>query len=192
MPEIVTFHDLELYWADLRPYRVEVSVNQTPVDKQLAAVREEALQAAVKHIRTSCADLQLRDPEAIAALVLDVVFLVMSRWYEHMKHHDLGYLIEVILESQHDLPLSDVKGFIRALPMTILSRLLNESKGPMTGLHALVACEVRRREGSLSDYDIRVDGARRLIVTFMPPQGAQGLSREPLTFALRDIFSGNG
>jgi hypothetical protein len=114
----------------------------------------------------------------------------MARWYEHQKHYDLGYLMEVILESQKDMPLDDIKGFIRALPVGILSRLLNQSKGQMTGLHALLSLEVKRRSRELNDYEIRFDPDHRLVVSFSPPDH-RVRDGEALTFALREIFNGS-
>lgn len=190
MPEIITFQDLESYWKDLRPNRIDVSVaERTSVNAQLEELRAEMTAEITKFIDTAYPPNTTVSSAMLANIMVTTITQFMMRWYEHMKHFDLAYLVEVILDAQKDLPLTEVKGFIRALPMTILSRLLNESRGQMTGLHALVACEVRRRDGELQDYDIRKDAFGKLIVSFTPPPDRRN-TQSILSFSLRDIFAG--
>lgn len=183
---VSTDDELEVYWRDLRLSTVEVSSQKTPLEQMLDA----AALATFESLRTTYKSKgftggNLNEPEFLAKVVVTAVRQFMSNWYEAQKKQDLGVLVEIILEGQ-DVSVEDLKGFVRALPRSIVNRILGELRGQATGLHALLSIEALHRDGSLrDDYTLRIDMNKKLVVSFHPKQEEGSLS-----FTLQELFAG--
>lgn len=183
---ITSFDDFADYWADLRP---EIRVRPTQkatVESDLEAVSASTLKKLTEHL----VPLQGHPltTELLAQTVVTGLRMFMSEWYENQRKHDLGVLLEIILDGQKDLPIEEIRGFIQALPRRLIDRILKELRGQATGLHALLSLEVRRRDGLLRDYTLSYDADKRVVVTFVPMDN-QNPNRDAITFTLREIFS---
>jgi hypothetical protein len=176
------WNELQEYWKELRPPSPIILVSNRPSDlkSQLAIV------AAM-----TTAELQKvhRDPGVYAtngdvtSLVSKGIEVFMQKWFEHLKSQDLAGLIEVVLEGQQLSP-EEMKGFLMALPGSLLERITKASIGTVTGVHALVAFELHRRKRNITDYTLSKEGERTK-VEFRDP------SRQvPISFYLDDAVQG--
>jgi DNA polymerase III delta prime subunit len=106
------------------------------------------------------------------------------------RKKDASVLIQLFLEVP-SMPSLEVKEFLRALPRTIIDRILarlidsNGSRG--TGLQALLTLEALYRDSSLDhDYDLERDSDGKLIISF---QLDRHRNDGPISFRLRELFS---
>lgn len=185
MAKLVDIADLEEYWRDLRAPTVEVSSRNT----QLEGLLDQASVATVADLRAFLSTPEAYGRGGTNELILQMsaraARIFMSHWYEAHKKQDIGILIEIILEGQ-DAPVEEVKGFVRALPRSIINRILGELKGQATGLHALFSVEAHWRDGTLEeDFTIRKGMDGKIVVSFHPKE-----SPEPLSFVLSNLFQG--
>lgn len=98
--------------------------------------------------------------ELLGKLMARTVALFMAKWQEGLRGQNLSGLIEIILEGQ-DLTPAEMKGFLKALPDSLLQRILDSAIGAGTGsgVHALIALEHHFRKNGVRNYNLgRVDG----------------------------------
>lgn len=109
--------DLESCWRDVRGLLIEVNSGKaSDLEGTLSLIAEKVI-----------FDLQakFRSYEGLIAheLLVEVVTLgvkdFMRHWRQTLRNQDPAGLIEIVLEGQHLSP-SDIQGFVRALPRTLL------------------------------------------------------------------------
>lgn len=180
-------NDLETYWAEIRQAPRSIKL----VTGAVSNVREGLEIAAAK----TSHDLQEKFKEMVGKpidlaflsnLVGGGVELFLKNWYEDLRRRDVSSLVEVVLEGQ-TLPVEELKGFIRALPKSLLDRVLKEgglgSVG--SGIHGLLAVEWHFRQASGRDYELRRDPTDdKLVVTAYP----NSLNGGAITFRLDEKF----
>ena len=157
---------LESFWKDLRPVgprpTVEglITVNSgkvTDLDASLELAREKTNHDLAQQFQHYSG--QRLTTEMLAELVAAGVKTFMTSWREGLKNHDLAGLIELVLAGQ-DLPLDDLRGFVRALPVSLLERVARSAVGGASGVHGLMAIEHARRSGRLREYTLGQDSGR--------------------------------
>ncbi len=177
--------DLEEFWEELRiPPAIAV------VSGKASNVREGLEVAAAK----TAMDLSEKfkalinkplTPEALAQVVAGGVEVFLKNWYDDLRGREPATLVAVVLEGQ-SLPIEELKGFVRALPLTLLQRIVEQGSMGRTasGVHALLAFEYHYRQHRGRDYELRRDIHNKLIVTGYP----NALNGQPLEFNLEEMF----
>ena len=106
------------------------------------------------------------------------------------RKKDSSVLIQLFLEVP-SMPAVEVKEFLRALPRSIIDRILarliesNGSRG--TGLQALLTLEALYRDSDLDhDYVLEIDSDGKLIISF---QLDRHRNDGPISFRLRELFT---
>ncbi len=182
--------DLESYWKDVQaaaPLK-RVTGNSTPIyvafEAAAAKAREDMAKESARFLN------QPLTPEALSAMISVGLQKFLSRWYEELRTVDFSTLIAVILEGK-DVPLPELKEFVRALPGTLLERLVGperqETLPTRTGaIHALLAIEYHFRKNRITmqrDYELRRDLTDDMLtVTLYPASGGE------ITFRLDEKF----
>lgn len=92
------------------------------------------------------------------ALVTWGIQTFIKEWTDNLRNQDTAGLIEIVLERQN-LSNSELQGFVQALPLTLLGKISKSGLGGGSGIHALMALEVARRNGQVA-YVIRKIGER--------------------------------
>src|SRR5574338_358920 len=178
--------ELEAYWDELKQARlVELSGS-------VGDFRDSLRDAAAK----TAADLQLQffkelvgrqvGSEEIGRLVATAVELFLKNWYEDLRHRDPASLVEVVLAG-HTIPVEELKGFVRALPLSLVERIVKQGglSDSGSGIHALLAVEWHHRQQKGVDYQLHRDPMdSKLVVTTFPAK----LGGRPLTFRLDEKF----
>lgn len=176
--------NLERFWSRLRPARQVVKVEGWDILKAI----EVACTKTNAELAGKLKDLDV-SPRVASEIATRAVLAFLDHWYEEIRHGDLVSLIAVILEGRN-IPVGELKGFIRALPDTLLERVVQNPGPKASGIQALLAIEHDfRRTGRSAerDYDLHADPLRGgLSVTFRPPRAGG----EAVTFNLGDNFEG--
>lgn len=138
--------DLEDFWKDIRrqPTLVVVSDHPSDVKSQLLVASEKTAFALAQKF----ADDHGRSltPELLSRIISEGVKVFMEKWFEGLRNQDLSGLIEIVLEGQqHKLTPAEMQGFVRALPDSMITKILATAIGSGTGIHALMALERHRR-----------------------------------------------
>jgi hypothetical protein len=158
--------DLESYWKDVQAAtplkRMAGTGNTTPIyvafEAAAAKAKEDMAKEAVKFLN------QPLSPEVLSAMISVGLQKFLNRWYDELRTVDFSTLIAVILEGK-EIPVSELKEFVRALPGTLLERLVGperqEALPTRTGaIHALLAVEYHFRNNRLTmrrDYELQRD-----------------------------------
>jgi len=175
--------DLESYWKLLRPASLIVK----PVSGRVSNLREGLELAALKAEQTLLREIEA-DPGKLTFMPMaDIVTLciktLLESWYKGIADHGSGSLLEIVLEDQR-LPTAELKDFIRALPQSLIVRILESAPlNRASGIHALLAVEAHFRSTGDRDYTIRRDPNSVLIVTLK-----QTATAEAVTFRLDESF----
>jgi hypothetical protein len=161
------WQDLQACWKELRPASpvTLVSTRVSDIKSQLLIVAAKASFDLRKY-----ADRYQGKPftgEVLADVTSKGVELFMQRWFDHLRSQDLAGLIEVVLEGQQLSPV-EMKGFLTALPASLLDRIVTASVGTVTGVHALIAFEHHRRVSEIRDYTLSKEGMRTKVSFFDP------------------------
>lgn len=189
MPD--TNDDIVSYWADVRPSCVTItSAHQPTIETQLGDVSKRAETRLLTWFKNVIPGGTQLTPELFSSAISQGVRLFMEEWYDEARKHGIGDLIEVVLDSDRDIPILELRGFVRALPRTTIDRVLRSAAGQARGLHALLACEAKRRDGELDDYELTRDQSGRLVVSFIPHDEGRNPNRDAIVFTLREIFAG--
>lgn len=175
--------DLESYWASLRARREVTPLDQpSPVRRSLdraQAITQKVLSEKFKTLGAGTSD-------TLAEIVSTGAQVFLDNWYENLRQEGPSALIELILDGK-DLSVVELKGFVRALPVQLLERIIKdrglESKGG--GIHVLLAVEYLHRTRRLNqDYELRRDLDGKLLLVTYP----SGLDGQELTVRLDEIF----
>jgi hypothetical protein len=180
-------NDLESYWAEVR----QAPRSITLVTGRVGNVREGLELAALKTSHDLSEKFKASvgkpiDLDFLTSLVADGVGMFLKHWCEDLRHRDTASLVEVVLEGRM-LPIDELKAFVRALPKTLLDRVLKEGGFGTTGsgIHALLAVEWHFRERSGRDYELRRDPTDdKLVITAYP----SSLNGAAVTFRLDEKF----
>ena len=151
-------------WQDLLPGLMTIreerltkqleEASKVAQQKVLDAIAETSKSELAKRLREEFPPGSPLTQENMAHMIALGVKLFMESWLETLKSSDLAGLIELVLEGQ-DLSPEEVKGFVRALPTSMIDRIVGSALGTASGAHALFALESHRRKGSLGkDYEI--------------------------------------
>lgn len=109
------------------------------------------------------------DPATLSKLLAQAVKIFMEKWYEGMRGQNLAGLLELVLEGQ-DLSLPELKGFVQALPATMLDRVVQSAVGSTgSGVHLILAMELHMRKRNIRDYTLGRE-AGRLFIEFIDPK----------------------
>lgn len=173
--------DLEAYWDDLR---VKRSNGGSEINAGLHSAATKATADLAAQFRQYEGKTLTGDD--FAKIVGSGLQLFMRHWYEELRRQDSASLVGLVLGGQ-DMTPEELKGFIRALPLSLLKRIAKEGLvgGLASGTHALLAVEADFRENAGRDYELRRDGLDgKLLVTMYPAR----LNGAPLSFKLDEKF----
>ena len=156
--------DLESYWKLLRRPSVVKVVSSGKVSNLREGLELAAVKSEEKIRRQLASEEGLMLPlEGLVALCIQTL---LESWREGIREHSSGSLLEIVLEDQR-LPVGELKDFVRALPRSLLTRLLDQTPVDVaSGLHALLAIESHFRLTGGSDYDLRRGSDGVLVVTY--------------------------
>lgn len=164
--------ELEEFWEDLRRTDDKTIV---PVHTEASNFKGQLLLAS----ETTKFDMQMKfgkrdglSPELLNEIVSVTIDTALKRWYDGIRQQDLAGLIEIVLEGQQNRMTPDeLTGFLQALPISLLTRILEnavtETTG--TGVHMLLALEKNRRSSG-QKYELRSAGGS-IFVKWVSPQG---------------------
>lgn len=174
--------DLESYWKDIRRHPVIVTASDRPADLQgqlLLASEKAGFDLAHKFKEFNG---QPVTPELMAKIVAEGIRSFMDKWYEGLRKQNVSGLVEIVLEGQgNQLTPEEMRGFVQALPASLIDKVVESAMGSATGVHALIALEKHRRAGR-ANYDIsKVGGSVQ--VRFTGPEGQE------VSFGLYEAFT---
>jgi len=177
------WEDLEADWELLQKKSPITVVSNKPSD--LRSQLELAGAKSLFELKTFAKkfDGQPFTAEVLAEVMAKTVALFMEKWHEGLRGQNLSGLIEIVLEGQ-DLSPEEMRGFLGALPDSLLQRILDsgiQSKSA-DGVHGLVAMERHLRARNIRDYRIGKDFGRVYVSFFEPKVGAE------VRFFLDEIF----
>ena len=174
--------DLESYWADLRepPPQISLSRNDLPSILEAATAKTQADILVLLRKNNG----EVLTPDLFSSLIAKGTQLFWHHMTTGAKAIDTVGLIEVILSVQN-LPAVEMKAFIRALPRTLLERIVQSELGATAGgIHALLSLEVLYRDGRENDYALTsVAGGTEVRLT------PRARPNEQLQFRLDESFS---
>jgi hypothetical protein len=178
------WEDLQEHWKALRPQSSIVLVSGRASD--MRSHMEMAAAKAIAKLTKYTNDKHKNAPitgEVLADITVKGVSLFMEEWNNSLKSQNLAGLIELVLEAQ-DLSPAEMRGFLQALPISLIDRMLKSSIGTVPGVHALVALEKHMRTRLIRDYTLSKEGLR-IKVDFIDP-----VRNLPLSFYLDEAFQG--
>lgn len=150
----MTEDDLEDDWALLRrtsPIRL-ITGRGGDTAGQIEFVATTTMADLTKEV-----NLKYHNHPVTGELLSDVALMAVSRflknWHAHLKGLNLPGLIEIVLEGQ-DLSPEEMKGFMKAIPTSLLRRIAESAVGSASGTHGLVAVEFAQRQGRIASYTI--------------------------------------
>ena len=175
--------DLDHYWSDLRPDPPQVRVT----GNNLPSLREMALAKTNQDIQAWAR----QSPHLIRseAFVAETVNRTIETFWEHLtrdsKRYDITGLIEIILSVQN-LSALELKAFVRALPRTLLERIVQADLGATAGgIHALLSLDLLFRNAGENDYNLTPLSDGGIQVSLIP----RSRPGEILQFRLDETFS---
>jgi hypothetical protein len=145
--------DLEPDWQTLRP-EFEAETRETFLERIL----NEANEVAVEKLRGEFTDRALT-VEALVDSIGRSVQVFIDEWFKALRAQDRAGLIEVIIDEQNLSP-SEMRGFVRSLPLSFLNNAAKSAFTGASGIHALLSVEYSRRAGIAKDFTIRRVGSR--------------------------------
>jgi hypothetical protein len=167
-------------WSDLRPSTT--TLIQTPESGLKGAI--DLASAKTERDLLTWAE---KNPGA-----LDVTVYIargMKTFWGHLSDElrgiNLTGLIEIIL-TQQGMSGAELKGFVRAIPVTLLLKITESPLGASTkAIHALIALEVLVRTDLENDYSLTTLPSGGLEVSLLPRKTPS----DRLTFTLDESFS---
>ena len=122
-------------------------------------------------------------PRIVSRVATRTLQCVLEAWYEELHAGDTVALIGVVLDGS-DLTTDELRGFVQALPASLLQRIVDFPTPEASGLQALLAIEHQRRKKEAPDYTLSRDVADgKLIVSFRQ-------LGETIEFKLDETFEG--
>lgn len=164
--------ELEEFWQDLRPRGSITTVSGRPTDLKsqlLLASEQTAFEVAQRQLVLQG---QFLTADGISKIVADVVQTFFRKWLDNIRSQNLSGLIAIVLEGQKNhLTPEEMLGFIRALPESILDKILDSAINSGTGVDGLIALEKHRRRGG-PDYNVETVSGE-VIIRFFTPEGRE-------------------
>jgi hypothetical protein len=174
--------DLEEYWAILRPPSEITPVSDRASDLQsqlLLASGKTGFDLASRYKEFAGQELT---PDLMAKMLAEGIQVFMDHWYDSLRKQNISGLLEIILEGQsNNLTPTEMTEFIRALPSSLLDKVVKSALGSATGIHALLALERHRRSGTVTYSIESVLGSTQ--VRFTGPGGQE------VSFGLYEAFN---
>lgn len=173
--------DLETYWSELRrdPPQIKLARNDLP------GLMEQATAKTAYELQAWLAKRPSRGGSDVTEMVAHAVHVFWANLTTGLKGIDTVGLIEVILSTQN-LPAAELKAFVRALPRTLLERIVQSDLGATAGgIHALLSLEVLFRDGREADYQLTALPSGGVEVSVQPRNQRVG----ELRFRLDESFS---
>lgn len=159
-------------WDEVRTRSPITLINPKPSDlDSIAAFASELTLADLAKAINKKYDSRPVTGEMLADVVLMGVQTFLKHWKKALVDQNLTGLVEVVLEGQK-LNADEMKGFVRALPMSLLEKIAQSAVGTPTGTHVLMSIELLRRQGKAPDYLMGSEG-RRVWVEFVHPERQQ-------------------
>lgn len=161
-----TDDDLDSDWHILRGDVPKVSLILNDIPSLLTTAKAQtAYGMSRKHRAASLEDWK--------RFVDDGVEMFQTHLRATAKTLDPAGLLEVVLSVQN-IPADELKGFIRALPRTLLDRIIqSDLAGHAKGIHALLALETLVRDNLETDYRLLALPSGGIEVEVLPRTGAQ-------------------
>ncbi len=163
--------ELEDFWKDIRRQPTLVVVSDHPADVKsqlLIASEKTAFALAQKFADDNGRPLT---PELLSRIISEGVKVFMEKWFEGLRDQDLSGLIEIVLEGQQSkLTPAEMQGFVRALPDSMITKILATAIGSGTGIHALMALERHRRVNG-QEYTIEAISGQVMVRFTQPERG---------------------
>ncbi len=176
--------DFESDWRILRPAPDPSVTNPLPINS-LAAIMERASKQTLAELKLSGEGVTY-NRETLPALVARGIETYWRHMTTGLERVDIVGLLEIILSAQR-LPVTELKTFLRALPRTLLDRILASNFGAVVdGIHALLAIEVLVRDGKENDYQLTSINDGGIEIRLQPRK--LGATAEPLVFRLDEHF----
>lgn len=176
--------ELQESWAELRPPSKIIAVTGRASD--MKSHLELACAKTLPVLEKYTNDKYNAKP-VTSAMLADImaqgISIFMEKWHDELRSQNIAGLIEIILEAQ-DLSPTDMKGFIQALPLNLLDRILDSAIGLVPGVHGLIAIERALRARNIRDYTLGKEGARTYVSFFEPNR------QVPVKFYLDEWFEG--
>lgn len=183
-------NDYEDAWKAIERHPPKSFIREEWLRDQFASISGETSKELVAFIRdfstktTGKPDGLPLTSEALSKIVATCVAMFMGKLYQRLKGEELAGLIEIVLEGQN-LPPDELKGFVRALPESLLKKIVESVVGTANGVHALMAIELTHRNGNLSeDYTMHQRSDGRIYISV--PQK----NNEIVNIYLDDKFEG--
>lgn len=178
--------DLEKFWRRLRPPPTPEEAPPENVGGKRWDLRGAIMRAARRADAELAESFKAEDRRLVSKVATAAVQLFLEAWYDELRQGDTVSLIGVVMEGR-DLTVEELKGFVTALPASLLQRITEFPSPRASGLQALLAIEHERRKGNAPDYLLSrdpLDG--KLVVTFYPAMAGG----RAVTFKLDETFEG--
>lgn len=151
--------DLETFWQDLRGKQQPSLVISGDKPKDYTfALEEAALKAEFDlHAEIAAMGSTALTSDLLAKLVTKGIKHFIRHWYAAYRNQDVAGLVEFMMDGLN-LPTDELKGLMRALPRSLIDRVVSGVDGTGSGIHALFALEWHFREHNLrEDYTLYRD-----------------------------------
>jgi len=174
--------DLEECWKELerQPLVEVIRTRGSDIDNMMEVAAEKAIFDLKKYILERHEHKDVADVGVLSDIVTTGVKMFLKKWQGELRTQNLAGLIEIVLEGQSLSP-DELQGFLRALPMSLLTRIAESVVGSATGTHALMSLEYIRRTAG-NPYTIGAIG-HRIWAEFAHPR-----TREVVRFFLDEEF----
>ncbi len=175
----------EKYWNRLRPQRG--TEKPKPAEGKGWDLRQALLRAAVKAEKDLAGHFDGLDPVVVSRVATTSIRCFLEAWYDELHQGgDTVSLIGVVLAGK-DMTVDELKGFVQALPATLIERICLFPSPKASGLQALLAMENHRRKGEIPDYALSRDPTDGTLVVSFRPAGVLGAL---ISFKLDETFEG--
>jgi len=144
--------DLSSDWDLLRPSDPKP---KEPKYYDLDSIRADIERKAIDHVLLACDKIPGPSKQNLQLIVERSVKYAMHEWTKTLDEQGTEGLIEFFLLGS-SLSEEELSGLLRAIPETLLHRILASSTKSATGIHALISLEWHRRNGA-SALNYRID-----------------------------------
>jgi hypothetical protein len=152
--------DLETFWQDLRGKQQPSLVISGDKPKDYTFALEEAALKAEFDLQAEIAAMganPVLTSDLLAKLVTKGIKHFIRHWYAAYRNQDVAGLVEFMMDGLN-LPTDELKGLMRAMPRSLIDRVVSGVDGTGSGIHALFALEWHFRERNLrEDYELYRD-----------------------------------
>ncbi len=177
--------DLHSYWSELKLHIS--SASDTPAGRSLHHLILRAGKDTERDLRQTmpAIDAASLTSDMLAQFIAVGAGVYMQHWHALMREQSLSSLLSLMLAS-HDLTAVELKTFVRAMPLSMITRAVREQyfTAESSGIHALLAVEFHWRTEGGRDYNL-IKEIDRFTVTVYPAR----LEGRPISFSLDEVFA---